>query len=125
MPHRKTQINVLPGNGELMIVKTGYMGVINMAAIAMTETPVTIELLHNGTAVRQEDDGFGTMVDVYRVEQVYTVNETDVDYHLVINSGPNPVYEDQLHSGREMRVTLPPEHQFESSQLGYSLSTIR
>lgn len=124
MPHRKRQINVLTDT-DIIIIKTGRMGVIAMPTQNLITNPVTIDLIHGETPLRQADDGFGGLYDVYRVTEVHTLNTTGTDYHLIINNGQTPVFEDQLHTGREMRIALPPEEQFETFELGYSLSAIR
>lgn len=96
-----------------------------MPAILVIDNPITVELVHNGNSIRQEDDGFGQMVDVYLVEQVHTVNDSGKSWHLVIKNGVTDAYEDQLHDGQEKLVELSGNERFESSQLGYSLSYIR
>lgn len=124
MPHRKRQINVLTDT-DIIIIKTGRMGVIAMPTQNLITNPVTIDLIHGETPLRQADDGFGGLYDVYNIEQVHTINESGKDYHLIVNSGATAVYQDQIHSGREVLVILPVEDRFEASQIGYSLSAIR
>lgn len=121
---RRTIIKLLTGNWEQLTLRRGQPEDIEMPTLSLMSSPMTVELIHGDTAIRQEDDE-GTMVDVFEVTGLHVINQSGSSWHLVVRNGSEAVFEDQFPDARETTIELPSAEYFETWEIGWGCTRIR
>ena len=95
-----------------------------MFFINISDYPILIELIHDGTVVRLIVDEWGT-TNVYLIRNIHFLNRTGLTWTITANDELGHTYTATINPLQEGTINLPPPKRFESAPLRWSLTFVQ